>query len=170
MSKLPNIKLYRECPKCHFLASGKHDAYCPLCGSKLNDSEEQVAGIRDYAKSLLILYLTNNPKEAKDVHINEIPAYATGKIRDKGIAVPNQIVTRHILAECWDEVEPVLDDYLLDYRTGDFAGFIIEDLHAYSISWHAEAEWQAIIEDLDVCEDHLNHKTIAKAIDRLKSR
>jgi len=170
MSKLPNMKLYRECPKCHSLASGKHDAFCSLCGTKLKDSEEQLAGIRDYAKSLLILYLTNNPKEAEDVHINEIPVYATGKIREKGINVPNLIATRHILAECWDEIEPVLDDYLLDCINGDSADFNIEDLHVYSISWHTEAEWQIITEDLDVCEDHLNHKTRVKAIDRLKSQ
>jgi ribosomal protein L37E len=78
MSKLPNLKLYRECPQCQSLSFGKNDAYCSLCGCKLKDSEKQLDGIRDYAKSMLILYLTNNPKEAEEVHINEIPDYALG--------------------------------------------------------------------------------------------
>lgn len=82
----------------------------------------------------------------------------------------SQTAARHILAECWNEVEPVLDDYCLDNRDADFSKFCIEDLHVYSISWHAEAEWQEITEDFDVYEDHLNHKTIVKAIERLKSR
>jgi len=169
MNKLPNMKLYRECQQCHSLTSGKHDAYCPLCGCKLKDSEEQLAGIRDYAKSLLILYLTNSPKQAKEVHINEIPAYATGEIQNKRMVIFDQTATRRALAECWNEIEPVLEDYCLDNRDEDFSKFCIEDLHVYSILWHAEAEWQEITEDFDVCEDHLNHKTLAKAIERLKS-
>jgi len=119
---------------------------------------------------LLIQYLTNNPKEAKRVHINEIPVYATSNIRDRKTVMFSQTAARHILAECWNEVEPVLDDYCLDNRDADFSKFCIEDLHVYSISWHAEAEWQEITEDFDVYEDHLNHKTIVKAIERLKSR
>jgi len=169
MSKLPNMKLYRVCPKCHSWTCGKHDAYCPFCGSKLIDSEEELAGIRDYAKSLLIQYLTKNPKEAREVHINEIPVYATSEVRGNEMVVFDESATRRILAECWNEVEPVLEDYRLDNRDEYFSGFCIKDLHVYSISWHAEAEWQEIIEDFDVCEDHLNQKTLAKAIQRLKS-
>jgi len=168
MNKLPNLKLYRECQQCHSLTFGKHDAYCPLCGSKLTDSEEELAGIRDYAKSLLILYLTNNSKEAEGVHINEIPVYATGGIRDKGMVMLDQNATRRILAECWNEVEPILDDYWLDNKNLNATEFNIEDLHFYSISWHVEAEWQEIINDLDVSVECLNQETIAQAIERLK--
>ena len=132
MSNLPNMKLYRECPQCHALSFGKHDAYCSLCGCKLKDSEAQLAGIRDYAKSLLILYLANNPKEAMEAHINEIPDYALGKMRDKGFAMHSQNAARHIL-------------------------------------WHVEAEWQEIANGFDVCEERLNHETLVKAIDQLKS-
>jgi ribosomal protein L37E len=170
MSKLPNLKLYRECPQCQSLSFGKHDAYCSLCGCKLKDSEKQLAGIRDYAKSLLILYLTNNPKEAEEVHINEIPDYALGEIRDKGLVMFSQTAARHILAEYWDEVELALDDWRLDNKGADFSGFNIGDLHVYSISWHTDAEWQETINDFDICEEHLNHETIVQAIDWLKNR
>lgn len=169
MSKLPNMKLYRECPQCQSLSFGKHDAYCSLCGCKLKDSEEQLAGIRDYAKSLLILYLTNNPKEAEEVHINEIPDYALGVIRNNGLVMLNQIAATYILAECWNEVETVLDDWRLENKGANFPGFNIEDLHFYSISWHTDAEWQEITKDFDICEERLNRETIAQAIDRLKS-
>jgi hypothetical protein len=82
----------------------------------------------------------------------------------------NQTATRHILAECWNEVEPVYDDYRLDNGGAGFPRFNIEDLHAYSILWHAEAEWQEATGDFDICEERLNHKTIEQAIDRLKGR
>jgi len=170
ISKLPNIKPYRECPQCQSLSFKKHVTYCSLCGCKLIDNEEQLAGIRDYAKSLLILYLTNNPKEAEEVHINEIPDYALKVIRDKGSIMPNQAATRQILAECWNEVEPVLDDWRLENKGANFHGFNIEDLHIYSISWHTDAEWQEITKGFDVCEEHLNHETLMQAIDRLKRR
>jgi len=170
MSKLPNMKLYKECPQCQFLSFGKHDAYCSLCGCELKDSEEQLAGIRDYAKSLLILYLTNNPKEAEEVHINEIPDYALGEISNKGLVMFNQTAARQILAECWNEFEPALDDYRLDNKDTNFPGFNFKDLHVYSISWHAVAEWQETINDFDICEEHLNHETRESAIDRLKNR
>jgi DNA repair protein RadC len=170
MSKLPNLKHYRECPQCQSLSFGKNDAYCSLCGCKLMDCDEQLAGIRDYAKSLLILYLINNPKEAGEVHINEIPDYALGGIRDKGLFMFNKMAIRQILTECWNEVESALDDYWLDNKGADFHSFNIEDLYIHSISWHTAAEWQEITKGFDICEEHLNHETIAQAIDRLKSR
>ena len=84
--------------------------------------------------------------------------------------MPNQAATRQIIAECWNEVEPVLDDWRLENKGANFHGFNIEDLHIYSISWHTDAEWQEIAKDFDICEEHLNHETIAQAIDRLKNR
>jgi hypothetical protein len=169
MSNLPNMKLYRECPHCQSMLFGKHDAYCSLCGRKLNDSDAQLAGIRDYAKSLLILYLTNNPKEAMTAHINEIPDSALGEILDKGFVMFSQNATRHILAECWNEIEPALESYWLDNKGTEFPRFNIEDLHVYSIAWHIESEWQEIINGFDICEERLNHETLAQAIERLKS-
>jgi hypothetical protein len=82
----------------------------------------------------------------------------------------NKMAIRQILTECWNEVEPALDNYRLDNKGADFPSFNIGDLHVYIISWHTDTEWQETINDFDICEEHLNHESRKRAIDRLKNR
>jgi hypothetical protein len=166
MSKVPNWKLYKECPKCGTLAFGQYDVFCSRCGSKLKDGNEWLASIRDYAKTLLIDYLKNSPGLALAVSISEIPSNATEGIRANGNVMFNQAATRHILAECWNEVEIALDDW----REKDGANYPInniEQLHVFSVSQHAEMVWREMMSDYHA--DQLDNESIADAIERLQN-
>jgi hypothetical protein len=166
MNKLPNMKLYKECPDCQSLAFGQYDVYCSRCGNKLKDHDEWLAGISDYAKSLLIEFLDCYPDLAKEASISEIPGYATEWIRNNGTIMFDQRATRHILAECWNEAEIALDSWR-ESNGCEYPVRNIEQLHVFSIVMHAEMIWREIARDMP--EDHLDDETIAQAIERLKN-
>lgn len=124
MRELPAMKLYKECPECRTWAFGQYDRYCPRCGKALTDHEEWLAGIGDYAASLLIEYLERYPDLAKEADIYEIPDYATEGIRANGNVLFNQAATRHVLAECWNEVESTRGDKVSETTGGKPADLI----------------------------------------------
>jgi hypothetical protein len=165
MEELPNTKLYKECPYCRTLSFGRFDAFCSRCGVELKDRDEWLAGIRDYAKSFLIDYLDNHSDLAQKAAIAEISDQAAGEIQANGNIMFSQWATRHILAECWNEVEIALDDWR-EASGSDFPVKNIEQLHVFAVTRHAEMVWREIIDDFHV--DHLDGKTIAEAITRLK--
>ena len=164
-NKLPNMKLYKECSECQSKSFGQFDVYCSHCGSKLKDYDDMLASISDYAKSMLIDFLDNYPDLAMKADISEIPDYATEGIRANGNILFNQADTRHVLAECWNEVEIALDDWRestgLEYPSSN-----IGRLHVFSVTRHAEIVWRRVINDID--DNNLNDETIAETIERLK--
>jgi hypothetical protein len=166
MNELPNTKLYKECPnpKCGAWSFGQYDVYCPRCGTKLKDSDKWLASIADYAKSLLIEFLEYNSELAMQADINEIPAYATEYIRTNGNVMFNQYAIRHVLAECWNEVETALQDWRENNGT-DYPVRNIEDLHVFAVSQHAEITWRKVMNDY--CGNHLDEEGIAEAVVRL---
>jgi hypothetical protein len=161
------MKLYKECPECKSKAFGQYDVYCSRCGSELKDHDDWLAGISDYAKSLLIDYLDNYPGLARKADIREIPEYACEEISANGNVMFDQGATRRYLAECWNEVEIALDDWR-DTNGVNYPVRNIEQLHIFSIARHAEMIWREIISDMP--ESHLNAENIAYAVNRLKSR
>jgi hypothetical protein len=167
MRELPAMKLYKECPECRAWAFGQYDRYCPRCGKALTDHEEWLAGIGDYAASLLIEYLERYPALAKEADIYEIPDYATEGIRANGNVLFNQAATRHVLAECWNEVESALDDWR-ETSGSDFPVRNIEQLHVFAVTQHAEMIWREISGDFD--DDCLTDETITEAVSLLKRR
>jgi len=162
--KKSDIQLYNECSECRTWSFGHFDIYCSKCGTKLDDSC-QIASIRDYAKNILLEFLNNFPDLAMEADISEIPDYATEAIRANGNVLFNQYATRHILVECWNEVEIALDDWK-EGSGMDFPASNIERLHVFSISQHAEMIWRSIISDIQ--DNKLNDETIADAIDQLR--
>jgi hypothetical protein len=132
MNKLPNMKLYKECPKCNFKTFGQLDVYCPRCGCELKDHGEWLAGISDYAKSMLIDFLENYPDLAQEADIGEIPDCATEGIRANGNIMFSQFETRHVLAECWNEVEIALESWR-ESNGFDYPVRNIEQLHVFSV-------------------------------------
>jgi hypothetical protein len=163
--KLPNTKLYKECPQCHNWSFGQYDRYCSRCGIQLADRDEWLAGINEYARSMLIEFLENCPDAAKEADIHEIPDYATEGIRANGNILFNQSATRYILAECWNEVEIALDDWR--EKTGcDYPMRSIEQLHIFAVAQHAEMTWQETLEDY--WGNHLDGASLIDAIERLK--
>jgi hypothetical protein len=165
MSIVPNWKLYKECPCCKTWNFGQYDAYCSHCGKRLGD-HERLAGIADYAKTLLVDLLENYP-DIRDTYIGDIPDYATAEIRANGNIMFNQTATRRVLAECWNEVETALDDWR---ETNGLAYPVknIEDLHVFSVSQHAEMVWREITGDFE--SESLTDEDIEEAIERLKRR
>ena len=125
----------------------------------------QIVNINSYAKLLLIKFLKDHPEWAMEVDISEIPDCATQMIQANVAVMFSQIATRHILAECWNEVEIALDDWKentgMDYPVG-----YIEQLHVFSIARHAEMAWRNITDRM--LEDHLCEETIAEAINWLE--
>ncbi|GHU97939.1 hypothetical protein FACS189483_05210 [Spirochaetia bacterium] len=166
MGKVPNMKLYKECPKCGIWAFGQYDVFCSRCGSKLKDGNEWLASIHDYAKSMLIDYLEHFPDLAMNACIQEIPSNATEGIRINGNVMFNQAATRHVLAECWNEVEIALDDWR-ETNGSDYPVTNIEQLHVFSVSQHAEMLWRDITSDFDGYK--LDEETIGETIDHLKN-
>jgi hypothetical protein len=141
--------------------------FCPRCGAALKDGGEWLAGIREYAVSILIDFLENFPDLAKEPDIHEIPDYATEGIRANGNILFNQSASRHVLAECWNEVEIALDDW----RETNGSGYPfrnIEQLHVFAVTQHAEMAWREATNDCR--QDHLDEAVIAEVIERLKQR
>jgi hypothetical protein len=165
MGKLPNMKLYKECPQCQAWAFGQSDVYCSRCGHELNDRDEWLAGIGDYAKSKLLEFLEGYPDLARKTDPFIIPDCATQDIRANGNILFNQAATRHVLAECWNEVEIALDDWRettgTDYPVGN-----IEHLHVFAVTQHAEITWQAVVDSLDI--ERLDDETITESVNLLK--
>jgi hypothetical protein len=148
------------------MAFGQLDVYCSLCGNKLKDHEDWLAGISDYAKSLLIEYLGCYPDLSKKASINEIPDHATEWIRANGNIMFDQRATRHILAECWNEVEIALDDWR-ESNGSEYPVKNIEQLHVFCVIQYAEMVWRKVTSDMN--EERLSEKTIAEVIERLKN-
>jgi hypothetical protein len=167
MSGLPNFTLYKECLNCGAWSFNQYDKYCSRCAAELKDSDQRLSGIADYAKSMLIDFLDGYSDLAQEADIGEIPDYATEGIQANGNILFSQAATRHVLAECWNEVEIALDDWR-EANGSDFPVKNIEQLHLFTVTQHAEMAWQKIIDDFNI--DRLNDETIAEAIDRLKGR
>jgi hypothetical protein len=148
------------------MSFGQFDAYCSQCGNRLKDYEEWLAGINDYAKSLLINFLDCYPDLAKEASISEIPDYATEWIRANGNIMFDQKAARRILAECWNEVETALDNWR-ESNGCEYPIRNIEQLHVFSVVQHAEMVWREAV--CDFHGDRLDDETIALAVDRLKS-
>ncbi|GHV57824.1 hypothetical protein AGMMS49579_24260 [Spirochaetia bacterium] len=166
MGKVPNLKLYKECPKCGTWSFRQYDTFCSRCGTELTDKNEWLASISDYAKSLLIEYLEYSPDMAMSAGIREIPSHATEGIHANGNVMFNQAATRHVLAECWNEVEIALDDWR-EANGSDYPVKNIEQLHVFSVAQHADMVWREITSDFR--GGHLDEETIAEAIERLKN-
>jgi hypothetical protein len=167
MSKMPNTKLYKECPNCRAWFFGQYDVFCSRCGAKLEDGDALLAGISDYAKSMLIDFLDDYPDLAQRAYISEIPDYATEGIRANGNIMFSQAATRHVLAECWNEVEIALDDWR-ETNGSDFPVKNIEQLHVFAVTQHAEMIWRNLTSDFPM--SRMDEEAIAESIDRLKCR
>jgi ribosomal protein L37E len=161
---IPNTKLYKECPKCGSWSFNQYDVYCSRCATPLKDSDEWLASIKDYAKSLLVCYLEQNPDLAMQACFDDIPDNATEYIRCNGNVMFNQAATRRVLAECWNEVEIAIDDWKETTGT-EVPVSNIEQLHVFAVSQHADMVWREMRE-LDY--GHLDEGTIEEAIHRLK--
>jgi endogenous inhibitor of DNA gyrase (YacG/DUF329 family) len=165
MSGLPNFTLYKECPQCGAWSFNQHDKYCSRCAAELRDFDRWLAGIADYAKSMLIDFLNESSDLAEKADIGDIPDYATEGIRANGNILFNQAATRRVLAECWNEVEIALEDWR-ETNGSDFPVKNIEQLHVFAVTQHAEMAWREIIDGFNI--DQLNDETIAEAIGQLK--
>jgi hypothetical protein len=165
MKQLPNMKLYKKCENCGNWVFGQFDRYCPRCGSILQDGDQWLADINDYAKSLLIEFLTGNTDIALRESINEIPDYATEHIRANGNVMFNQAATRQVLAENWNQVEIALDDWRETNGT-DFPVKNIEQLHIFSVAQHAEMIWREITKDYSGSQ--LSEEDFELALEELK--
>jgi hypothetical protein len=134
---------------------------------ELNDRNEWLAGIADYAASMLIDFLDGYPDLAKQADIYEIPDYAAEGIRANGNIMFDQAATRRVLAECWNEVETALDDWR-ETNGSDFPVRNIEQLHVFAVTQHAEMVWRQIAGDFE--DASLAGEDIEEAIKRLKRR
>jgi ribosomal protein S27AE len=167
MSRLPNFRLYKECPNCGAWSFNQYDKYCSRCATELKEHDRWLAGIADYAKSMLIDFLDSYPDLAEQADIGEIPDYATEGIRANGNILFNQTATRHVLAECWNEVETALDTWR-EASGLDFPVKNIEQLHVFSVCQHANMVWRKITRDFN--GGRLDKKTVTEAVYRLKNR
>jgi hypothetical protein len=111
----------------------------------LPDKDEWLAGIRDYAKSLLIKLFEEHPDIAIAADLLEIPAVATEHINNSGSVLSNTWATRMVLAQTWNEVEAALDDYKADGCAFEWKG--IEALHVFAVTQHAKMVWRDIMPD-----------------------
>jgi hypothetical protein len=114
--------------------------------------------------------LEYSPGLAVSARIREIPSNATEGIRINENILFNQAATRHVLAECWNEVEIAINDW--HEANGEaYPVKNIEQLHVFSITQHAEMVWREITTDLtcDSIIEHLDEETIIEAIERLKN-
>jgi hypothetical protein len=143
VKELPNFTSYKECPECTNLAFGQFDVYCPRCSTKLKNHDTWLAGISDYAKSLLIDFLRENRNLALKTPCEDIPDCATEGIRANGSVFFDSRITRHVLAENWNEVDIALDDYRETTLT-NFRWSNPERLHVFCIVQHAEMAWRDI--------------------------
>jgi hypothetical protein len=143
MRDLPNFTSYKECPDCTYRTFGQYDVYCPRCGHELKDYVRWLAGISDYAKSLLIEFLRHNREQALSTLFYDIPDCATEGIRANGNVFFDSRVTRMVMAENWNEVEIALGDYQESTLT-DFSWSHLEELHVFSVAQHAEMAWREI--------------------------
>jgi len=165
MGELPNFKIYKECPNCGMWSFGQYDRYCTHCAAELTDFYGRLAGIADYAKSMLVDFLDGSRGTALNIPLGEIPDNATEGIRANGNILFNKGATLRILAECWNEVESALDDWR--ERNGfDYPIRNIEELHVFSVRQHAEMIWREITSDFECGE--LDGEGIAEAVARLK--
>jgi hypothetical protein len=160
------MKLYKDGPKCNSKAFGQYDVFCSRCGCELKDHGEWLAGICDYAKSMLIDFLEKCPDLAQEADIGEIPDRATEGICANGNIMFSQSETRHVLAECWNEVEIALDSWR-ESNGCDYPVRNIEHLHVFSVVQHAEMVWRSIINDMQW--EHLDDEAITEAVYRLKN-
>jgi hypothetical protein len=116
-------------------------------------------------------FLDGYPDLAQQVYIDEIPDYATEGIRANGNIMFNQAATRHVLAECWNEVEIALEDWRETSETSfpcgaDFPVKNIEQLHVFAVVQHAEMVWRDITADFH--QTYLDEEAIGEAVERLK--
>jgi len=161
----PNLRLYKECPNCGMRSFGRYDRYCTHCAAELTDFYGQLAGIAEYAKSMLIDFLDGSRWTALNISLGEIPDLATEDIRANGNIMFNKGATLRVLAECWNEVESALDDW----REGngfDYPIRNVEELHVFSVRRHAEMIRREITSDFENGE--LDDEGIAEAVARLK--
>jgi hypothetical protein len=162
VKELPNFTSYKECPECTNPTFGQFDVYCPRCGAELKDHEQWLAGIGDYAKSLLIEFLREDRETALRTLFDNIPDRATEGVRANGNVFFDSRTTRQILAENWNEVEIALDDYRETVLT-DFIWSHPEQLHVFCIAQHAEIAWRNVEHE----GEYLSGKEIETAIARL---
>lgn len=165
MSKIPNWKLYKECRQCGEWSFGQRDAFCSRCGTKLQDREEPLAGINDYAKTLLVDLLENHAHIALDAYIGDIPGYATEGIRTNGNVLFNQAAARRVIAECWNEIERALENWR-ETTGSDVPIQNAEQLHVFSVAQHAEMVWREITADYP--DEFLNEEGIEELLEKLK--
>jgi endogenous inhibitor of DNA gyrase (YacG/DUF329 family) len=165
MRQLPNMKLYKECPACGARSFSQYDKYCSRCAAELKDNGEWLAGIADYAKSMLIDFLDGSPDLAQKACIWEIPGCAAEGIRANGNILFSQAATRRVLAGCRNEAETALDIWRETGGT-DFPVKNIEHLHVFAVTQHAEMVLRDIIRDFH--QNHLDGETIGEAVERLK--
>jgi ribosomal protein L37E len=163
MRTLPNWKTHKTCLKCGSLAYGQFDRYCPQCGTELSDKDDWLAGIRDYAKSLLIKLFVEHPDIAITTDLLEIPAVATEHINNSGSVLFNTWDTRTVLAQTWNEVEVALDDCKADGCAFEWKG--IEALHVFAVTRHAEMVWREIMPD---GVEHLTEDDLECLVTRIK--
>jgi hypothetical protein len=165
MEKVPNWKLYRECPKCGAWAFGQFDSFCARCGTELPDKYEWLADIRVYAKTLLIDFLQNKREMALSVAFEEVPYYATENINNTGSVFFNTSATRHVVAENWNQIEVALDDWR--ERNGEnYHWQNIEHLHVFCVIRHAEIAWRNI--DHVMSFPHLSEEELEDAVSILR--
>jgi ribosomal protein S27AE len=159
MRTLPNFTSYKECPLCGHRTFGQFDVYCPRCSAELKDHEKRLAGISDYAKSLLIEFLEQNRALVLETPYTEVPDFATEGIRANGNVFFDSRTTRCILAEHWNEVEIALDDYRETALTG-FHYSHPEQLHVFCVAQHAEIAWR----DIEHAGEYLSGEELERAI------
>jgi hypothetical protein len=168
MRTLPNWKTHKTCLKCGTCAYGQIDKYCPQCGTELSDKDDWLAGISDYAKSLLIVFFEDHPDIATTIPLRQIPAIATENINNTGSVLFDTWATRMVLAQNWNEVEAAVDDW--EKTQCNFGWKGIEALHVFAVTQHAEMVWRKVLEAIDHywdCE-YLSNDELEYAIRQLK--
>jgi hypothetical protein len=143
MKTLPNWDTHRTCPDCDEESYGQYDRYCARCGAPLYDTDLWLAGIGDYAKTLLINLFEEHPDIATATSLLEIPAVATENINNSGTVLFDTWATRMVLAHNWNEVEAALDDWKAAGCHFEWKG--IEALHVFAVTQHAEMVWREIM-------------------------
>jgi hypothetical protein len=150
MMSYGHLSLYKECPKCGAWSFNQYDTYCSRYATELKDTDRWLAGIADYAKSMLIDFLDAYPDLAQKADIGEIPDYATERDTDK---------RQHHVQPGGD---PPCSCGMLERGrnsprrlAGDFGNFVsagsdypvknIEQLHVFSVCQHAGMIWREII-------------------------
>ena len=155
----------KKCKTCSGTDGVPEQVHCTHCAAELTDFYGQLAGIAEYAKSMLIDFLDGSRWTALNISLGEIPDLATEDIRANGNIMFNKGATLRVLAECWNEVETALDDWRegngFDYQIRN-----VEELHVFSVRRHAEMIRREITSDFENGE--LDDEGIAEAVARLK--